>query len=79
MRQSQLLFSQDGRPFPSSDNFGLICHIFHAKNLLFITNYGGKVWKSSNDTTDKQYEFSSRIILGYPPSSCLLVDSSHMA
>ena len=64
------LVSQDGGPFSSSDNFGLICHIYHAQNLLFITNHGGKGWKSSNDTTDRQYEFSSGIKLGYPPSSC---------
>ena len=38
----QRLVSQDGGPFSSSDNFGLICHINHAKNLLFITNDGGK-------------------------------------
>ena len=64
------MVSQDGGPFSSSDNFGLICHINHAKNLLFITNDGGKGWKSSNDTTDEQYEFSSGIKLGYLPSSC---------
>ena len=64
------LVSQDGCPLSSSDNFGRICLIFHAKNLLFITNYGGMVWKSSNGTNDKQHEFSSRIILDCPSSSC---------